>query len=114
TYSVEQGLRYTWTAFAGQARALESPNESERRATAWYQDFTQARIRLNFSSAYSGTIHLYAVDFGSTIRRQNVTVDDGSGPRTVKLAVPFDNGAWIHFPIAVPAGGSVVIKIDLT
>ena len=63
TYTVEQGLRFDWRGHSSPAdvRALESPNQSERRASGWYHA-TQTRIRLNFTSAYSGTLHLYAVD----------------------------------------------------
>ena len=39
----------------------------------------------------------------------------GSGPRTVRLAAnSFVAGAWIHFPITVGAGGSVVVTVDRT
>ena len=114
TYTVEQGLRFDWgSQLAGNVRALESPNQSERRASGWYHA-TQTRIRLNFTSAYSGTLHLYAVDHWLFLpgRRENVTVDDGSGPRTAMLSTDFSNGAWMHFPITVAAGGSVTIKVD--
>ena len=43
-------------------------------------------------------------------RREDITVDDGSGPRTASLASSFNPGAWLHFPVAVPAGGSIVVK----
>jgi hypothetical protein len=113
TATIEQGLRYTWTANAGDVRALENPGQTERRATAWYHA-TEVRVRLNFTSAYSGNLHLYAADWASTARRQTVIVDDGSGPKTINLSTAFDGGAWMHFPITVAAGGSVVIKVDRT
>ena len=87
------------------------PRPDERRATTWY-DATQVRARLNFTAAYSGTLHLYAVDWGTTTRREDVTVDDGSGHGRVNLSTDFDDGAWMHFPISVAAGGSVVIKVE--
>src|SRR5207244_1163195 len=63
---------------------------------------------------YAGTIHLYAVDwdaYGGN-RYENITVDDGSGPRIARLATSFVQGAWIHAPISVGAGGSVVITVE--
>ena len=61
-------------------------------------------------------LHLYAVDWDSYgPRGEDVTVDDGSGPRTVKLATgSFVNGAWTHFSVDVPAGGSVLVKANRT
>ena len=42
-------------------------------------------------------------------------VDDGSGPRTATSPRTRSSpGAWIHFPITVGAGGSVVITVDRT
>ena len=84
TFTVEQASRYSWAAPTTDVRALQSPDESERRARTWY-DANQIRLRLNFSSAYSGTLHLYAVDWDAVrTARENVTVDDGGGPRTVE------------------------------
>jgi hypothetical protein len=91
-------------------RALESPSQAERRATTWY-DASQLRVRLSFTNAYSGTLHLYAIDWDSTVRRETVSVDDGSGPRLLSLSTSFGSGAWLHFPIAVSSGGSILITI---
>jgi subtilisin family serine protease len=106
--TIEQAQRFTWQ-YAGDIRALESPTQTERRSTGWY-DADQVRIRLTFTAAYTGTLHIYAVDWGSAGRRQNVTVTDGSGdPQGVTLTSSFANGAWLHFPIDVSAGSSVLI-----
>ena len=82
TFTAEQASRYSWAAPTTDVRALQSPDQTERRARTWYDD-NEVRLRLNFANAYSGTLHLYAVDwdaYGATL--ENVTVDDGSGPRT--------------------------------
>ena len=70
--------------------------------------------RLSFTSAYSGTLHLYAIDWDSTTRRQSITVDDGSGPRTATLGSDFSQGAWIHIPISVASGGTLTITVNRT
>jgi hypothetical protein len=75
-------------------------------------DANQLRLHLTFTTAYTGTLHLYALDASTVDRREVVTVDDGSRPRTATLGSPFDQGIWIHAPISVPSGGSVTITID--
>ena len=114
TSSLEQGTRYSWTTTTTttDVRALQSPDQTERRATTWY-DTTEVRVRLNFTNAYSGTLHLYAVDWNAIGRAENVIVDDGIGPRMVGLA-SFNNGAWVHVPITVGSGGSVLITAHNT
>ena len=114
TYVIEQGARSgSWPSPTTDVRALESPNESERRARTWHHA-TQLRVRLNFAAAYTGTLHLYAVDWDSSARRQTVTVNDGRGSQVVGLTSSFDGGAWMHYDVAVNAGGSVVITADWT
>jgi hypothetical protein len=110
---VDQGTRYNgWTGGSGTSdvRALQSPDGSSRRATCIY-DPDQVRLHLTFSSAYSGVLHLYAVSWDSTGRRQSVTVDDGSGPRTAYLNSSFDQGSWVNAPITVASGKSVTVTI---
>src|SRR6185312_15811924 len=76
SYTLLQGARVGgWPSPTADVRALESPTESERRARTWY-DASQIRVRLNFATAYSGTLHLYAVDWDSTTRRETITVDE--------------------------------------
>ncbi len=115
TYSLEVGGRANWAATTTDVRALTNPAGTARQMRTWY-DINGLRLRLNFSTAYSGTLHLYAVDwdaYGGN-RYQNVTVDDGSGPRVASIASSFVQGAWVHAPISVAAGGSVVISVDKT
>jgi subtilisin family serine protease len=109
TLVLDQGQRYTWAASTTAARALESPDQTDRRATTWY-DAAQVRFHLTFQNAYTGTLHLYAADWDS--RHQLVTVDDGNGPQQVDLSTPFDQGAWLHFPVSVGAGGTVTVTAD--
>ena len=57
-------------------------------------------------------MHLYALDWDSSARRQNVTVADGTTTKTINITTAFSGGAWMHFPISVPSGGAVTITID--
>ncbi len=115
TLTVEQASRYSWIAPTSDVRALQAPSGTERRARTWY-DGSEIRLRLDFATAYSGTLHLYALDWDSYgPRGEDITIDDGQGPRTASLAAnSFVNGAWVHAPISVAAGHSVVITVDRT
>src|SRR5206468_995753 len=67
-----------------------------------------------FTSAYSGTIHVYAVDFDNLGRREIITINDGSGPKTANLNADFSLGAWVNVPINVAAGGTVTVTATRT
>ena len=69
-----QGSRYEWAQNTSEARALQGPEGSTRNA-AIYTIPTQIRVQLNFSSAYSGNLHLYAVDWDKQTRREMITVN---------------------------------------
>jgi hypothetical protein len=107
TLNVEQASRYTWAASSTDARALESPDQSTRVAATYY-DSNQIKLTLSFTAAYSGTLHLYAVDWDSLGRREMISVNGQSAV----LASDFTNGAWAAFPITVAAGGTVTITVD--
>jgi len=111
--SFDQGTRFEWSGATTDMRALQSPDGSTRRAETITFD-SEVRFRLMFASAYSGTLHVYAVDWDSLDRRETVTIDDGSGPRSATIASDFSQGAWINAPIKVAAGGTVGIWVIRT
>jgi hypothetical protein len=113
TVTLDQGSRYRWNANTTDVRALENPTQTQRRAAQWFHN-NSLRLHLTFTNAYSGVLRLYAVDWDGSTRRQTVTVSDGTGSYVVSLSTSFHNGAWMHFPIAVPAGGTVSIRADRT
>jgi len=113
TFVLDQGWRTQWTPSTASVQALESPDTTSRRATTLYHD-SQLRFHLTFPSVYSGTLRLYAVDWDSTSRRETVTIDDGSGPRSADISSAFNQGAWVSAPINVSAGGSVTITVNHT
>jgi hypothetical protein len=113
TASLLQGSRNQWATNTNDVRALQSPDSLIRDAGA-YNDAKEIRVQLNFSGAYSGNLHLYAVDWTKLSRRETITVDDGSGPRTVLLGSDFSLGAWVSFPVNVSAGGKVTITVART
>ena len=113
TLTLDQGSRYSWSAGTGEIRALENATQTQRRATQWFHG-SSLRMHLSFTSAYSGVLRLYAVDWDGSTRRQVVYVDDGSGPRSVNLNTSFHDGAWMSFPINVAAGGTVTMRAERT
>jgi hypothetical protein len=110
TIGIDQGERFEWSSATSDVRALESPDGSTRRAETMTFD-SEVRIRLTFSSAYKGTIHVYVVDWDKLDRRETVTISDGSAPQTATLSTDFSQGAWINAPINVAAGGSVGVVV---
>jgi hypothetical protein len=110
TSTLVKGGRWQWSANSTDARALEGPEGTTRNASTYF-DSNQIQLSLGFAAAYSGNLHLYAVDWDSTARRESITVDDGSGPRTVSLSSEFHNGAWVSIPINVAAAGSVSVTV---
>src|SRR5438309_110804 len=107
---VDQGTRFQWVSSTTSVQALESPDTTTRRATTIY-DPNQVRLHLTFSTAYSGTLHLYALDWEGAGRRETITVNDGSGPRSANITTDFSQGAWVNVPINVAAGGTVTIAV---
>ena len=39
-------------------------------------------------------------------------VTDGTTTKTVAITTNFNAGAWMHFPVSVGAGGSVLVTVD--
>ena len=108
--SVDQGARGS-AGVINDVRVLEAPDESERRLGSIY-DANQLRLTLTFAAPYNGGLHLHALDYVGSERRARYTVEDGSDTQAVELSTAFHDGAWLHFPISVAAGGSVTIVGD--
>jgi hypothetical protein len=111
TTTLLQGSRYRWTPNTSDVRALQGPEGTTRNASTYY-DAKEVKEQLSFATAYSGTLHMYAVDWDSTARRETFTVNDGSGPRSVLLNTSFNAGAWVSVPINLAAGGTVTITVQ--
>jgi hypothetical protein len=109
TVSLAQGSRWTWSSSTSDLRALQSPDKSTREAATYY-DPNQLRLTLTFHTAYTGSLHLYALDWDSAARRELISV----GGQTAALAEDFSQGAWVTFPISAAAGETVPIVVDHT
>lgn len=107
--SVLQGSRYQWAPSTTDTRALQSPDGLTRSAATYY-DPNQIKLTLSIPAGYTGNLHLYAVDWDSTTRRETITVNG----QTAELSSDFSKGAWASFAISVPVGGTVTITVDRT
>ena len=95
-----------WEFTSTDERALEDPEGSTREAATYY-DPTELVLQLSFAKAYTGELHLYAVDWDGTSRREAISV----AGQTARLSTSFHEGAWVSVPIEVSAGGSVPISV---
>ena len=105
--SLAQGTRYRWAASTTDVRALQAPSGLTREAATYYNS-SEIQVKLSFSAAYSGDVHVYAVDWDSTARREMITVNG----QTAVLSSSFHEGAWVSFPVSVAASGTVTITVD--
>ena len=100
TSNLVEGSRYEWAGNTSDVRALQGPDGLSRDAATYFSP-SQIKVKLSFTSAYSGNLHLYAVDWDKQDRREAIAVNDGSGPREVVLGSDFSQGAWVSLPINV-------------
>jgi len=106
TLELQQGSRWQWATSTSDTRALEDPGKQIRNAATYY-DPNEIKLNLSFPAAYSGNLHLYAVDWDSLGRHETITVDGQSAV----LSSEFTKGAWVSFPISVAAGGTLTITV---
>ena len=104
--TLQQGSRYEWAANTADPRALSDPGEHTRDAGTYY-DANQIQMQLSFKEAYTGNLHLYAVDWDGAGRREAISVNGQSAV----LGSDFSQGAWVSFPVSVAAGGTVSITV---
>ena len=113
TLSLVQGSRYLWANSTTEVQALESDDQATREAGCWFAS-SLLELQLSFSSAYSGNLALYALDWDSTSRTETVSVSDAAGTEATGLDSPFNEGAWMVFPISVASGGTATITVQST
>ncbi len=101
-----QGARYVWAQSTNEERALESPSGLTREAATYYSP-DQLRVNLKFKEAYSGELHLYAIDWDSSARRETISVDG----QTAVLSSSFQAGAWVSLHIEAAAGETLPITV---
>jgi hypothetical protein len=107
TVTLVKGSRYQWASQTDDPRALESPTGTGREAATYY-DPNQIEVQLHFSAAFKGNLHLYAVDWDSSARRETIVADGQTASLT---GGNFSQGAWVSFPIDVTAGATVPIVV---
>ena len=111
--ALEVGSRAVWATSSSDVRALDTPDNTQRRLGI-YHSGSALRVRLSFANGYNGTLHLYAVDWDNLNRRESVSVVSGGNTQTIAITTNFSQGAWLHFPVNVPAGGSLTVTVTKT
>ena len=111
--TLEVGSRAVWATSSSDVRALDTPDNTQRRLGI-YHSGSALRVRLSFANGYNGTLHLYAVDWDNLNRRESVSVVSGGNTQTIAITTNFSQGAWLHFPVNVPAGGSLTVTVTKT
>ena len=66
-------------------------------------------MQLSFSSAYSGNLELYALDWENAGRAETISV----AGQTASLS-NFNQGAWVTVPINQAAGSTLTITVTNT
>ncbi len=89
----------TWQSGTSDPRALESPDQSTRIASAAY-DPNQIIISMTFNSAFNGNLEFYVLDWDSQGRRETISVNGVQA----NLSSDFSQGAWVSFPVKVDPG----------
>src|SRR2546423_14985066 len=95
-------------ARAAPARRPPSPTPGSRRQptyfyrvlashAACYFDNNQIRLHLTFSSAYSGTVHIYAVDWDALGRRGTITGQARPGPPMANMDPHLSHAARVNY-----------------
>ena len=107
--TLDQGSRAVQATTTSDLRALSDPTGASRTA-ADYTDPNQVRVKLTFSRAYTGNIHVYSVDWDTAARRELITVNG----QTAQLSSDFSQGDWVSFPITEAAGDTLLISVDRT
>jgi hypothetical protein len=113
TRTLVQGSRHRWSSSTTQVRALENAAQTQRRAATFFHD-TELSVRIDFTTAFTGRINIYVLDWDTTARRETVTVTCGSVVQTLTLTSSFNQGAWLHFPVSAAAGTSCTITATRT
>jgi hypothetical protein len=103
--NLTSGSRYVWAPETTDVRALENAAGSKRVAATYYSP-EKLEVELKFSSAYSGNLELYAVDWDSMGRSETIE----AGGETVKLS-NFSQGDWVKIPITQAEGSTLKITV---
>ena len=112
TYTTN-GARFLWGADTGaDTRGVQDPAGGARRANTWYHSGTYTTT-FTFANPASFTMRVYALDWDTNIRTQNVSFTVGGVTRTVALS-GFNAGRWIDVPVSVTAGGTVTLTVTNT
>lgn len=108
--------RHVWSANAGSdVRAVESPDQSIRKATTVYAGGTYT-LTLDVNQPANFQLGVYSLDWdGNGARSQNIGVTVGGAPAGSNSLSSFQNGIWTLYNVsAASATDDVVVTITRT
>jgi len=97
------GGRDYWQARGGPGldRALQDPDPSSgRRGLGYLWGYPDASLTLRFREPRTVLLSLYFVDWDRQGRREDVTIEDIGGVRTLRLDSDFGEGLWLRLAVA--------------
>ncbi len=108
TLSTTGATAYTWAKSTTATNALENAANTGRTATAWYTATTMS-FNLDFTDGQTHKVSLYAVDFDSKGRSEQVQVIDNATGQVLNSETlsSFQMGEYLTWNIS----GSVTIKV---
>jgi hypothetical protein len=109
TLGVTGATTYTWAASTTDARALQNAANTGRLATTWYTA-TSMSFNLNLGQGNSQKVSLYAVDWDSTVRSEQIQVIDAATGTVLdtRTISGFHGGEYLSWNLS----GNVIIKVS--
>ncbi len=108
TVSTAGAATYTWTTTSSDTRALQTPGSNNRVAAAWYSggSFT---INLNLTDGQAHDIALYAVDWDSKGRSEQIQISSAATNAILDTETisSFSSGVYLQWNVT----GNVIITV---
>jgi alpha-tubulin suppressor-like RCC1 family protein len=109
TFAVQQQLNWTWASSTADTRALETDNQGDRIAAAWYSP-AAFNFDVNLTDSNPHQVALYVLDWDGQGRAETIQIADASNPSNVlntQAVSSFGNGIYLVWTIT----GHVTITV---
>jgi len=104
--------RAVWNGGTAEARAVESPDESVRKATTVYASGTYS-LTLDVNQEKDFRMGLYFLDWDSSVRALDVSVAGSAIPLAESVS-DFNQGKWLVFDVSAGTAEDVVVTFTRT
>ena len=108
TLGITGASTYTWAASTTDPRALQNAANTGRIASTWYTS-TSMSFNLNLTDGQVHKVSLYAVDFDSTVRNEQIQILDATTGVVLDTETlsSFHGGEYLSWNLS----GNVVIRV---